>query len=247
MSLPSRPSSCRFLELFKAALFASLAMAGLALADAPPVSTHFSYSAPTATSVGVAGEFNNWQAAPMTKGDNGTWTVDLPLAPGTYGYKFMVNGNDWELDPGNRTKKNVGGIDNSSITVGAPAASGTADTSGTTAPTPETTPATSTTGTAAAATTGSATAPVDTTFIYSNSTAASVSLAGGFNSWKTDANPMHKDANGNWTVTLPLAPGSYQYKFFVDGAWLLDPVNNTQADDGTGNKNSVKVVGGDSK
>jgi hypothetical protein len=42
---------------------------------------------------------------------------------------------------------------------------------------------------------------------------------------------------------VPLTPGNYQYKLFVDGAWMLDPANSQQADDGAGTQNSVKVVG----
>ncbi|HEX4086312.1 MAG TPA: isoamylase early set domain-containing protein [Chthoniobacteraceae bacterium] len=235
--------SRRFLELFKAAAFALLATAGLALADAPQVSTHFSYNAPTATSVGVAGEFNNWSPAPMTKGDNGAWTLDIPLAPGTYGYKFMVNGNDWEMDPANPARKTVGGIENSAVTVtGSGAAPGT---SGTNASAPAASPGSdaaaaspSPAGSPATASTG----PVDTTFTYPNATAGSVNLVGVFNNWSTTATPMQKDAKGTWTATVTLAPGTYQYKYFVDGAWVLDPASDKQADDGTGNKNSVKVV-----
>jgi 1,4-alpha-glucan branching enzyme len=34
---------------------------------------------------------------------------------------------------------------------------------------------------------------------------------------------MKKDKKGVWKVSLDLAPGTYQYKFFVDGAWVNDP------------------------
>ena len=37
------------------------------------------------------------------------------------------------------------------------------------------------------------------------------------------------------------APGTYQYKFVVDGDWIVDPGNPTTAHDGRGNTNSVMV------
>jgi hypothetical protein len=57
---------------------------------------------------------------------------------------------------------------------------------------------------------------------------------------------MQKDASGTWSARVPLSSGTYQYKLFVDSAWMLDPGNSQQADDGTGNQNSVKVVSADS-
>jgi 1,4-alpha-glucan branching enzyme len=48
-------------------------------------------------------------------------------------------------------------------------------------------------------------------------------LAGDFNDWDPMRHPMKKDKKGVWKVSLNLAPGTYQYKFFVDGAWVNDP------------------------
>ena len=57
---------------------------------------------PTATRVCVAGSFNGWQpsATPMRRFGFGTgrWTVDLPLKPGRYEYRLVVDGN-WTDDP----------------------------------------------------------------------------------------------------------------------------------------------------
>jgi len=63
------------------------------------------------------GEFNQWKGLPMTRQANGTWTVKVSLSPGTYGYKFLVDGKDWVLDPGNSARKTVNGIENSAIEV----------------------------------------------------------------------------------------------------------------------------------
>lgn len=54
--------------------------------------------------------------------------------------------------------------------------------------------------------------------------AKAVFVAGTFNDWKPDAAPLHPDlASGKWSVTLPLPPGHYEYKFVVDGQWGCEP------------------------
>ncbi|MEW5693866.1 MAG: hypothetical protein AB1765_11300, partial [Candidatus Hydrogenedentota bacterium] len=57
----------------------------------------FSYYAPSASSVYVAGTFNNWdiQAFPLSNDGSGTWVGYIYLSPGYYEYKFIINGN-WE-------------------------------------------------------------------------------------------------------------------------------------------------------
>ncbi len=61
--------------------------------------------------------------------------------------------------------------------------------------------------------------------------AKSVSLAGDFNQWKIDVQKMDgPDSDGFFSVTLPLAPGKYEYKFVVNGtAWKPDPGNREHA------------------
>lgn len=49
--------------------------------------------------------------------------------------------------------------------------------------------------------------------------AKAVFLAGTFNDWSQESTPMAKDAEGNWSATVDLKPGRYEYKFVVDGAW----------------------------
>jgi chromosome partitioning protein len=51
----------------------------------------------------IAGDFNNWSAmaTPMIAGETaGTWTASLPLLPGRYRYRLVVDGN-WMTDPSN--------------------------------------------------------------------------------------------------------------------------------------------------
>ncbi len=44
-------------------------------------------------------------------------------------------------------------------------------------------------------------------------------LAGSFNEWNPKAIPMRANDGGDWTVTLQLAPGRYEYKYVLDGEW----------------------------
>jgi len=60
----------------------------------------FEFLAPAAQEVYLAGDFNNWDtsASPMKKDKKGIWKTALPLKPGRYEYRFLVDGN-WENDP----------------------------------------------------------------------------------------------------------------------------------------------------
>lgn len=72
--------------------------------------------------------------------------------------------------------------------------------------------------------------------------AQGVSLAGNFNQWNTQANPMKKDKKGIWKATLSLEPGRYEYRFFVDGNWENDPSCSCCVDNEFGGKNCVRMV-----
>jgi len=67
-----------------------------------------------------------------------------------------------------------------------------------------------------------------------------VKLCGDFTNWEPLT--MRKQKNDSYAVTLPLAPGTYQYKFQVDGQWLLDPDNQYNAVNSFGSLNSVAQV-----
>lgn len=77
----------------------------------------FKYKAPDAKSVELMCDFNGWKSVPLTKGDDGVWTVKVDLASGTHGYKFLVDGKDWVFDPDNSSKKTIDNIENSSIEI----------------------------------------------------------------------------------------------------------------------------------
>ena len=73
-----------------------------------------------------------------------------------------------------------------------------------------------------------------------------VLLSGKFNDWGDSATTatvmLDEDGDSVFEATLHLEPGTYQYKFVVDGEWILDPTNPNQADDGEGNINSLLTV-----
>ena len=90
----------------------------------------FRYHAPSARQVTLAGNFNNWGGTqgggrydssidPMSDPDgDGTWTIVVPLPPGRYQYKYVIDdGIRWEQDPNNPDKATEGGIENSLIVV----------------------------------------------------------------------------------------------------------------------------------
>ena len=75
--------------------------------------------------------------------------------------------------------------------------------------------------------------------------ATSVSLAGGFNEWDTNASRMSDDdGDGIWTVVVEIEPGAYEYKFAIDGGaqWVEDAGNPDTVPDPYGGVNSVLVV-----
>ena len=60
----------------------------------------FAYKAPAAQVVALAGNFTNWDQAPVSlkKSKDGLWQATLTLAPGSYEYRLLVDGQ-WRDDP----------------------------------------------------------------------------------------------------------------------------------------------------
>jgi 1,4-alpha-glucan branching enzyme len=78
--------------------------------------------APSATTVSLVGDFNDWaaDATPM-EGlvTDGLWTVTVPLRPGRYRYAFLVDGATWVPDPdAPRALDDDFGRPNSVLTIG---------------------------------------------------------------------------------------------------------------------------------
>ena len=64
--------------------------------------------------------------------------------------------------------------------------------------------------------------------------AAQVSVAGDFNSWSADSNPLFSESNGYWSVDVAGAGVGQQYKFIVSSTgqaplWRNDPYARSMA------------------
>jgi len=70
-----------------------------------------------------------------------------------------------------------------------------------------------------------------------------VYVAGEFNQWDPTAKKMaYKASSGLYTATVKLAPGTYQYKFVIDGTWCADPENVNAVANEHGTFNSLVDV-----
>lgn len=177
----------------------------------------FRYKNLNANSVYLAGDFNSWDSTKdaMIKGSDGVWTIELNLNPGEYKYKFVVDGN-WVADPSNQNQADDGyGGKNSVVKVPARVQS-----------------------------------PVingrSVTFNYLDLTGKvqKVELAGSIldKDWK-ERKLLTRDGD-KFTITLEnIIPGTYQYKFIVDGNWTQDPVNPLKTGTGTFDNSIVNVPG----
>jgi len=81
-----------------------------------------------------------------------------------------------------------------------------------------------------------------TQFAFQAPSTRQVSLVGDFNNWDTRAAPMDKGPDGFWRLSLPLAPGRYEYRFFADGVWQDDPNAWQKTPNALGTWNCVRLV-----
>jgi 1,4-alpha-glucan branching enzyme len=79
-------------------------------------------------------------------------------------------------------------------------------------------------------------------FEFSAPEAREVFLAGNFNQWNPQANPMKKDKKGIWKAALYLEPGRYEYRLVVDGSWENDPSCSSCVANEFGGMNCVRIV-----
>ncbi len=81
---------------------------------APEKTVEFTYTAPDAKKVFLAGEFNSWdtRSVPMKKDKKGVWKIKIKLTPGRYEYKFFAD-DVWVDDlPGVESSPNLFGTPN---------------------------------------------------------------------------------------------------------------------------------------
>ena len=80
------------------------------------------------------------------------------------------------------------------------------------------------------------------TFAYKGSTTDTVEVYGSMNSWASGY-AMTCNDYGVWSVTLDdVGYGIHQYKFVVNGNWILDPVNSFVITEDSGNQNSAFLI-----
>ena len=81
-------------------------------------------------------------------------------------------------------------------------------------------------------------------FLYVDSEASSVAVAGDFTNW----DPVTLEAqevNGRtvWSGMVPVPDGEHRYMFVIDGQkWVTDPLAPVQRNDGFGNKNAILAL-----
>jgi glycosidase len=82
------------------------------------------------------------------------------------------------------------------------------------------------------------------TFIYKTKGKVNqVNLFGSFNGWNRQELVMSdKNSPGTYKISIPIEPGRYEYKFFVDGQEITDHSNSDSVSNGMGAYNSIIVV-----
>ena len=79
----------------------------------------------------------------------------------------------------------------------------------------------------------------------------SIAAGGEFNNWSETGFPMKPDGAGHFVADVKLAEGPHSYRFFVDGAWVDDGEQHSEADleesNGIRGHNSAVVVGPDER
>ncbi len=91
-------------------------------------------------------------------------------------------------------------------------------------------------------------APADSKirFTYHNGAAGEVLVAGSFNAWLQDTDArefrMSQGEQGEWTLEVPVPPGTHEYLFVVDGRWTPDPQAKDYVPNPFGGLNSVLVA-----
>ena len=81
------------------------------------------------------------------------------------------------------------------------------------------------------------------TFTYRGATGLNVCLAGDFNGWAPAVKRLQDvTGNGEYLVRCLLQPGRHEYKFVINGEWLLDPANQNRTCNERGDWNNVIIV-----
>ena len=71
--------------------------------------------------------------------------------------------------------------------------------------------------------------------------AKEVILTGSFNNWDTESRRLKRGKKHSWSTYMMLEPGTYEYRFMVDGKWKNDPEAETVPNP-FNSQNCIKVV-----
>jgi 1,4-alpha-glucan branching enzyme len=80
------------------------------------------------------------------------------------------------------------------------------------------------------------------TFALQAPEAKEVRVAGTFTDWEQAAMTLRKQKDGTWKKTVALPPGTYEYRFMVDGEWRDDPACPMRRPNHFGSQNCIRVV-----
>ena len=70
-----------------------------------------------------------------------------------------------------------------------------------------------------------------------------VQIAGDFNDWVPESLDFNlTKGREEWRKKIPLPPGSYAYKYVINGKWIPDPTNKEYVDDHCGGQNSIITI-----
>jgi hypothetical protein len=72
--------------------------------------------------------------------------------------------------------------------------------------------------------------------------ASSVEVTGTFNGWASRGARLKRRRDGFWESVVPLAEGTYEYRYIVDGRWVPDPHNARVVNNEFGGANSLFAV-----
>lgn len=82
----------------------------------------------------------------------------------------------------------------------------------------------------------------NTEFRMEAPSAKSVQLAADFTEWEKSPLDLVQSYDGSWFTIVPLLPGTYSYRFIVDGQWLDDPQSARHVPNPFGSEDAVLDV-----
>jgi cytoskeletal protein CcmA (bactofilin family) len=170
--------------------------------------------APDADDVRLTGDFIDWDPKGIEmKEDDGTWKTSISLGPGSYMYKFIVDGK-WMADPetDERVPDGMGGYATPIIVKGKTTKTKTKDVT-------------------------------THIFSLDRPEAKEIRISASWNGWDPEGDRLVRDEDGKWSTKVALAPGMHAYRFYVDGRWIPDPDEpDKMVTDRHGDKVTIVVV-----